>query len=53
MSSVQVIKLWEIKDEKLAEIRKEILDLEKRLEDWLEADISTLSPRALEIFFPY
>jgi len=49
MSSGQVIKLWEIKDEKLTEIQKEKLDLEKRMEDWLEADISTLSPNLLVI----
>jgi RecB family endonuclease NucS len=49
MSSGQVIKLWEIIDKRLEEIRKEKLDFEKRLEDWLEADISTISPNLLVI----
>ena len=49
MSFEQVIKLWEIKDERLEEISKEKLDFENRLEDWLEADISILSPYLLVI----
>lgn len=40
----QDIKIWEILDQKdLREIQKSTLDLEERLEDWIEKDISILS----------
>jgi len=44
------IKLWEILDEnRLEEIKKRKLDLEERLEKWLEQDISILSDDLLVI----
>lgn len=44
------IRLWEIKDgDKLKEIEKKHLDLEERIEDWLEEDISILSDDILII----
>jgi len=48
-TSAQVIRLWEIEDNHLIEIRKSKLDLEERLEDWLEFDISTISSRMMVI----
>jgi hypothetical protein len=39
----QEIKIWKVQNKKLKEIRKERLDFEKRLEDWIEDDITILS----------
>ena len=40
----QEVKLWKILDRKnLKEINKGKLDLEERIEDWLEQDISIIS----------
>ena len=44
------IRIWQIEDhDKLKEIKRSRLDLEKRLEVWLEKDISTLSEDLLVI----
>ncbi|HEY9802500.1 MAG TPA: endonuclease NucS domain-containing protein [Leptolyngbyaceae cyanobacterium] len=44
------LKIWEISiEDKLTEITKTQLDLEERLEKWLERDISILSPDLLVI----
>lgn len=46
----QDIKIWEINsDDKLREVNKEKLELEQRLEKWLEKDISTISNDLLVI----
>jgi len=44
------IKLWMISKEKtLTEVHRHKLDLEERLEDWIEQDISILSDEYLLI----
>jgi hypothetical protein len=46
----QVIKIWEIDEtNKLNEIKKSKLDLEERIENWLESDISVVSNDLLVI----
>lgn len=46
----QAIRLWKIqKDNNLQEIRRSMLDLEQRIEDWLEQDISIVSDDLLVI----
>lgn len=45
----QDIKIWELDDKKLKEVKKEKLDLENRLEEWIANDISTLSNNLLVI----
>lgn len=46
----QDVKVWEIIDgDKLEELHKSRLDLEERLEDWLEKDISIVSNDSLLI----
>ncbi|TSC91405.1 MAG: hypothetical protein CEN90_534 [Parcubacteria group bacterium Licking1014_17] len=39
----QDIKIWEVIEEKLHEVKKDKLNLEERLETWAENDISTIS----------
>lgn len=48
-TSAQTIRLWEVEKDTLKEIEKTILDLEERLEKWLESDISIISPYLLVI----
>ena len=43
------IKLWRIQEESLAEWTPAHLDLEARLETWIERDVSILSPDLLVI----
>ena len=47
---MQKIRLWEITpDQKLAELNRNQISLEERLEDWLENDISVLDRNLLVI----
>ena len=47
---MQKIRLWEITpDQKLAELNRNQISLEERLEDWLESDISVIDPDLLVI----
>ncbi len=48
-SSIQTIRLWKIEDAGLREVSKSKLDLEERLEDWIETDISIISSQLLVI----
>ena len=44
------VRLWRVGEgESLSEIKRAKLDLEERLEDWLESDISMLDPGLLVI----
>lgn len=43
------VRLWEVTGDKLLEIEKAKLDLEKRIEEWLKRDISILSSDLLVI----
>lgn len=44
------VRLWEVRaDDRLASIPRATLDLESRLEDWLDADIAILDPTLLVI----
>jgi hypothetical protein len=45
----QAIRLWQISEEAPSELKTSILDLENRLEGWLEQDIGMLSPDLLVI----
>lgn len=45
----QDIRVWRVQDEKLSEVDKAKLNLEERLEDWLEDDISMISDDLLVI----
>jgi hypothetical protein len=45
----QEIRLWEVKDKNLREVPRDKIDLEERLEDWLEQDISIISDDLLVI----
>lgn len=45
----QDIRVWKVQDKKLSEIDKTKLNLEERLEDWLEDDISMVSDDLLVI----
>lgn len=45
----QNIKIWEINEDKLKEVEKTKLDLEERLENWIEKDISVISDDLLII----
>lgn len=46
----QQIRMWEVTDgNKPTEIRRDEINLEKRLQDWLEEDISMLDPNLLVI----
>ena len=47
---MQKVRLWEvISDTKLQEIPSDQINLEERMEDWLETDISVLDPNLLVI----
>ena len=47
---MQKIRLWEITpDQKLAELNRNQINLEQRLEDWLQSDISVIDPDLLVI----
>jgi hypothetical protein len=48
-SSVQTIRLWKITNENLGEVKKSKLNLEERLEDWIENDVSIISSRLIVI----
>jgi len=48
-SSVQAIRLWKIENKDLREVEKSKLNLEERLEDWIENDISIISSGLLVI----
>lgn len=43
------IRIWNVKGERLREVKKTKLDLEERLEKWLESDISMISTNLLII----
>lgn len=43
------VRLWKIKDEKLVEVEKPVLDLEERLENWIASDISIIASNLLVI----
>lgn len=46
----QNIRMWEVtKEDSLAEISSSEINLERRLEDWLESDISMLDPKLMVI----
>lgn len=45
----QEIKIWELKEKELKEIPRVRLDLEERLEDWIEKDVSIVSEDLLLI----
>ncbi len=48
-SGVQTIRLWKIEDKEPMELTKCKLDLEDKLEGWIEKDISMVSPNILLI----
>jgi RecB family endonuclease NucS len=48
-TSVQTIRLWKIDDKKLLEVEKSKLNLEERLEDWIEDNVSIISSNLLVI----
>ena len=48
-SSVQAIRLWKIENKKLREVEKSKLNLEERLEDWIENGVSIISSGLLVI----
>lgn len=43
------VRLWEVTGDKLLEVEEARLDLEKRIEEWINRDISILSPNLLVI----
>ncbi len=42
-------RIWKVRDGHLSEVERQKLDLEERLEDWLEHDIAILSDDLLVI----
>lgn len=48
-SSIQAIRLWKIENTNLREVEKSKLNLEERLEEWIENDVSIISSGLLVI----